>query len=424
MALNLINKNKNDNFVADFARSDIKKITIADVDLVVELKNGVFFVLVSAAIDAMDGNEEFLIFNSGSKVSLKELIQLVDNFSLENIPSPLGESLVAAVEPEKDKKNVEEDVKDVLEEGESSSDKSDGETQTSQGNLSSPPQNHDSSALSQAINSFSQHKKANLISESITQDLSEKLSLPPNSFTGEGKKNSTDIFDHKPMANLSGPLMYNVTGVRYESNIIYGGGGCSGSDIDGGAIAQSAPEYIYGTKQDDVIFADDASRLGNGFAKILSFRVSNVSRIESYTISGLPDYFTLDGGANNNGVWSAINYPLSNNGVVTLSNTLKYPSSDDDAFSDNSLFDLVVNIRAIDIYGFPVEFKRAGVAVIKDVYSANDLLLSSSSGDFAIVLPANGVSNYIYGDAGNDIIYGGLNKDTLDGGAGADRLAG
>ena len=405
-------------FKLPFNQADIAGISVSDVDLVVVLKNGEREVLLGGALDAMTENPPSVLFADGSTLATSKLLNLVSEFGTSAVASPLAVGGVSPVPAET--------PKDAPQEHQASSQTAQEAEQAD----STPPavaitQTSPADATSEALKSVSSQPHRPEIAQPFYESHPQQLILPPE------RAASTPVPVHSVgAAEVRGISLFNVVGVRQDGATLYGAGGDPATALNGSLEAQSAAEHLVGTSGNDVIYGDDAQRMGVGFAKAMQITVSNSASVNSYSVAGLPSGFSFEGGSvDANGVWH-LSVPASRtgssfDGTYEISSKLLYPNTlatDSTGFAQS--FVITIDVSVTDLSHQTVNFKKTATVIIKDVNTSSDLLVGSLGTDFTLILPAHGLSNVIDAGAGNDILYGSAANDTLDGGTGADLMVG
>ena len=222
---------------------------------------------------------------------------------------------------------------------------------------------------------------------------------------------------------------------------IMGTGGSARSASDPSPAAQAESEQIAGTSGVDVITGDDASKLGSGFARVLTLQLGAKSELTltSLLIHGLPTEWKIVGATQVGTDWQVDLTPdsMTGNKVVL---TVQYPVVADGSGAGDKTFDLSIDAKGTVPSG-DIEGNLTMPAIVRDVHSAADMAYSAS-GKEGVAFAAYGLGDVIhagagndtvdagvghdlvYGEAGNDKLDGGAGNDTLIGGAGADELIG
>lgn len=408
------------NFIVPFVRSDVAKVTLLDIDMVVTLVDGRHIVLVGAALAAMSAQPPSVGFSDGSLLLASQLLQMVAEFSTKAAESSLAsqmDSVATGVAPGADSPVM------------ASADQTEAETLPAEDTTPGqplPPNLSDS--VEEAMQAIAKQGGNALVQPNTTttpEDNSGKFTVPP-----ERPGSIPVVLDIVGPSEFRGVVLYNVTGQRQEGQTIYGSGGDAYTGSDASLEAQAAAEFIKGTSANDVLYGDDPQALGSGFAKLMALSVDNARKVDSFTIEGLADEFAFEGATKDAaGVWR-MDVPIEAkgadfDGTYEIINKILYPTDlavDSSGFAISNVFR--IELVATDLAGEVIRFSRTVTLVVKDVQSASDLLLGPQGSDFTLILPARGLPNIIEAGDGDDTMYGASARDVLDGGSGADLMVG
>ncbi|MCW5655261.1 calcium-binding protein [Hydrogenophaga sp.] len=418
-AVSVVNR-QGGQFKLAIGREDVGKVSVSDIDLVFVLKNGERVVLLGGALDAMSGQPPEIVFADGSVVSANLLLRQVPEFSasVSTPDSPL-----------------------TTPQSSQSPQESPGEQGATTPQVDPAAAPTDADAATAQLPVASQQDVVAQSLQAVEKQVSRAEAISPPSIAETAQPAQISAPPERPgsipvaIGFMGGSefrslALTNVTGQRQEGAALYGAGGDAISATDASARVQAAAEHLQGTAGNDVLYGDDPTRLGAGFAKMMTLTVGNSKSVNSYTITGMPDDFSFEGGTRDaSGVWHmevpATVTTENFEGTYAITNKLLYPTTlamDESGLAQS--FILSIDLVVTGYKGDSIHYTRTVTVMVKDVNTANDLLINSPDTHFTLVLPARGLSNVIEGGDGNDTLYGAMAHDTLDGGAGADVMAG
>jgi Ca2+-binding RTX toxin-like protein len=147
-------------------------------------------------------------------------------------------------------------------------------------------------------------------------------------------------------------------------------------------------------------------------------------------IEGFPDGFVVEGAVRVAGGWELLNPNLDARGNIRVNVT--YPVPSDDEFTLKIKLEANFDVTAKDENGQPLPvplqqfMKTEGEqkAVVRNVFSVEDLNYTDQDGDLVWVFANNPNGNRIFTGSGADTVTGGVASDAIDGGDGNDLLYG
>ena len=413
-------------FRLGISKAAVDKVVVSDVDLMLVMKNGQRVTLVGAAIDAISGQAMQVDFTD-VRSSASDLLKSVKEIGA----SPQATTAPFSTDSSRVFKSASIDL----------GPRRDGlglEPAPQQGNTA-PASNSQSGGgsggrndIDQALKAVAEAAKKSAVVAAVPTPnpaVAAAISAPVSNAPAPSAGVAPVVAGFPGSASFGSVSILNVTDTRTDGSTIYGAGGNAASGTDPRASLQAAAEQITGTAGNDIIYGDDPSRMGTGFAKVLQITVNSAKEVVSYSMTGLPAGFTFDGATLNGGTW-ILNVPTKIttalfDGTYVISNTLRYPS--DLALNGNGLattFTLNLTLTTTNLKGEAATYNKTIGVVVTDVKDVSNLLVASLGTDYTLVLPARGISNVISALGGDDVVYGGAANDVIDGGTGADTMTG
>jgi len=428
----------------DIARSDIVKVDIADVDVIVQTKSGEHYLLTGAGLAAMMQNPPTVNFKDGGITAEQLLgeVGAIKDVAL-SIPSPTtleekGKSdkdLQAALKQEHAKeKQLEHHVKEV-----------EVKLKAAQQNEHQHDQQESSQAHAAALTMDTEQAVENLVAQAqkIIDDGHlhdydfqpiHQFNPPPAAFASP--PGVSPPLSLVPIVTLyMGNVVGNTTSVSGGITTILGGGGAVGSDAAAQIGPRDAQQFsttvINGTSGNDLIYAE-GNVANNGtarttlYAKELSLNVAGYfTSLNDAVITGVPAGVTIVGATNNGGgTWTLPAATVQQQQTFTI----VYDSA---LVTAGTSFDAKVTVSGEttrhDTFSATQNFRFEYMAVTSTgqvtdpslIYNSADGILRS-----IYILPTLDQPNLITTGDGNDTVYGGQNNDTIIAGIGADSIVG
>ncbi|WP_076593944.1 beta strand repeat-containing protein [Herminiimonas arsenitoxidans] len=438
--IRVVTPDQSGNFQLKISQSDVAKIHIVDVDMVLYLNDGTKLVLAGGAIGAMDATV-MVDFSSG-RDSASHMLDQVGKIPLQKLDQPL----VLSTEP------VNSDGR-----GNGAEDAAYRQTEGAQ-DLASQAQ-----AANAALSAIS---KAMVQLANVVQANTTPVNNFKSNFDGQAAqqqplvKQVAEILPERPgkapQEFVIGPNepaiaihLVNTVGTTQIGDVLYGSGGSSGllSGTNTSNAAQIAPQIINAGNDVRTIYATGiAPAAGSNipadtFSKVLDVQITGDGKVQSLTVSGVPSGMSIVGATSlGGGVYQiAISPDTKNYGLELQYNTVP-PDAGAPIHQD---FKLTFSLSVVTADGVQ-SLTSVKQVVVKDATTANDLSYANPvTGESVFVLPAQGLSHivhagdnagttiygsnandFLYGGTGNDTIYGGKGNTYFEGGAGNDTLVG
>ena len=403
----------------DFASTDAKYVVL-DVDLVMMFPDGAKIILPGYAFGLVSGQESTTEFSDKSMDS-QQLFALVNDLHLldDNTMPSMGSSADAGQAAKADAPPPPQDPPNPPPPPPASP----SSKFTGVADFEKPPGDDDISNITQT---------------STATDVAPPSSGSPPSHTNTFTSNFTSNNVGTNNGNvLSASLSIKLLGVSGDitsplpsgGEVIRGAASVTAATTDDAFAVQQAAKTIVGTAGGSIIYADDPNQMPSGtFERLIDVTASlPVAGLvaQSVTITGLPSGFRI-----NNAVQEGSNWVLSlnpsdpNHFQLQLVYTLPGPNAVADATGVFSNFTLTALLTATSAAGATELFQGTQVFVIKDVMTADDVLIGGQNGAAAIyALNANPPGTSILGVGGDNTIYAGPGADTLDGGSGTNLVS-
>ncbi|MES2024967.1 MAG: hypothetical protein V4448_05365, partial [Pseudomonadota bacterium] len=438
--IRVVTPDQSGNFQLKISQSDVAKIHIVDVDMVLYLNDGTKLVLAGGAIGAMDATV-MVDFSSG-RDSASHMLDQVGKIPLQKLDQPL----VLSTEP------VNSDGR-----GNGAEDAAYRQTEGAQ-DLASQAQ-----AANAALSAIS---KAMVQLANVVQANTTPVNNFKSNFDGQAAqqqplvKQVAEILPERPgkapQEFVIGPNepaiaihLVNTVGTTQIGDVLYGSGGSSGllSGTNTSNAAQIAPQIINAGNDVRTIYATGiAPAAGSNipadtFSKVLDVQITGDGKVQSLTVSGVPSGMSIVGATSlGGGVYQiAVSPDTKNYGLELQYNTVP-PDAGAPIHQD---FKLTFSLSVVTADGVQ-SLTSVKQVVVKDATTANDLSYANPvTGESVFVLPAQGLSHivhagdnagttiygsnandFLYGGTGNDTIYGGKGNTYFEGGAGNDTLVG
>ncbi|MGE5475368.1 MAG: hypothetical protein ACM3Q1_01835 [Bacteroidales bacterium] len=474
----IVGTNDKGQFSVPTARSNIERVDVIDIDLVIQTKNGDRLILPGAAIEAMTGAPPAVHFTDGA-TSADALLAAVDKVQTPNTSIPAMTSLT-----EFDQKRTEGKKNRTADGSDKQADEAAQQAQAQQvAPLQMPGETTTDKLLSKADN--------------LMADLRNKAFDPAPPKVYEPPPATADAPGSQPQTSKI-PLYIsmsegNVVGVATDGSghIFYGSGGPPGSsNADGlptGDPLQYGAETLIGTAGADTFYADAFSRASgwrvNGatllnnsaayaaldketglapagtnfyYAKEFGINVAGyVRRIDTVTVTGLPSGVSIQGATGTSGgTWNVAPSDVIPNAQTLVMvydiNAMRALFNKDS--NGDGIFDYVDVYMSVNITGMgttPINVTKTFVVRFQDVDSSDDITnaipvhVSGKGGGWSdvYVMPTAGAPQVIVTYAGsynaaqtfaqnaataaatadgNNTVYGGNSADTILAGNGND----
>ena len=416
----------NGGFRVPVAEADIARVDVVDVDLVIQTKDGVRYILPGAGIEAMSDAPPVVTFNDGH-LDAAALLQQVGLVETPDVSIPVMSSMTEH-EPKDSSgpKNLHGDGPE-----QPTPDAVDNETVEAQADAQS-----DSAKVSPlaVASDTTVEKLVQEVTKEVNQ-LHDKAADPvpvepyePQAAAAPGVGAAPNPVSLTPLVVIS---LGNVVGVTGTSGTISGAGtsGATTSLDDLGVRdpGQFAGELITGSAADDVITADGAAVGGTGhFAKEMSIQISGYfTKLDTLTISGLPSDVSIDAAGavrNADGSWTLpITYITDETASFKLVYETHEAGTSGNAGGVYEDFDMTVTITGYT-RGEVFTSTTTLEVQVRDADSADDISVSNGDGQAIYILPAQGTPNEVNAGDGNDQITGGYGNDILRGEGGNDTI--
>ncbi len=416
----------NGGFRLPVAQADIARVDVVDVDLVIQTKGGVRYILPGAGIEAMSDAPPVVSFSDGN-LDAAHLMQQVGVVDTPNVSIPVMSSI------------TEHDAKDSSGpknlHGDGPEQPSPDATDTRTVEAQAEGQSSADKVSPLAVASDSTVEK--LVQEIGKQvdKLHDKAADPvpvepyePQAAAAPGVGAAPNPVSLTPLVVIS---LGNVVGATASGGTIDGAGASGATtsldDIGVRDEGQFASETIAGTSGNDVIVADGTAVGGTGhFAKEMSIQISGYfTKLDTLTITGLPaDVSIVAAGAvhNADGSWTLpITYITDETASFKLVYNTHETGTSGNASGVYEDFQMTVTITGYT-RGEVFTSTTTLEVQVRDASSAADISVGDSNGAAVYILPAQGTPNYVDAGDGDDTITGGYGNDTLIGGAGNDTI--
>lgn len=426
-------------------RGAVDRIDIVDVDMVITAKSGERMILPGAALDAMTATPPQVMFTDGA-VSSGELLGSVARVETPATSIPVMTSLTEFDQKRTEgKKNLTRDGSDQAQADESGA-------QTAQAQQVAPlPTNGGDGTVEKLL------EKAEAMDNAI-----RKAAFDPAPIQAyEPPAASSDTPGSQPVTSKI-PLYAslsegNVVGVQTDGATLYGAGGPSGSSTADGIQTRDALQYgketLTGTAGGDIIFADGFKQLTNGgntavayaaldtetgqaptgtafyYAKEVMLNVAGyIRRLDSITVSGLPDGISVEGGTSlGGGGWSI---PTASVVPTAKALTLVYDVTKMRALfatgATSTDLEMTVTIvgQGVEAINISKRFllRFQDVTAEADITANSPVYLTGADGGWTdiYVMPTASAPHLINAGEGDNTVYGGNSADTINAGSGDD----
>ena len=226
-----------------------------------------------------------------------------------------------------------------------------------------------------------------------------------------------------------GVVLLAETGTHLTNGVLFGSYGADGADTNPAASAQMAPEVITADIRGRVVNANDLG--GAAFIKVQQVSYTGSGNVTSLAISGLPAGYTIPGATPDaNGVYHID--PASHQVAGSPNHfdiPLQYALSDPSATTPvHDSFTLNLSVGVLD-GSKATTYTSSPTVVVGDALTAADLTALETGGT-TLALPAQGIGYQIHaigadtvtGGRSNDTIYAAGGGNDLDGGKGVNTL--
>lgn len=414
----------NGGFRVPVAQADIARVDVVDVDLVIQTKGGVRYILPGAGIEAMSDAPPVVSFSDGN-LDAAHLMQQVGLVDTPNVSIPVMSSITEHdAKDSSGPKNLHGDGPDTP-----TPDTVDAKTVEAQAEGQSSA---DAVSPLAVASDTTVEKLVQEISKEVAK-LHDKAADPvpvepyePQAAAAPGVGAAPNPVSLTPLVVIS---LGNVVGATSSGGTIDGAGASGATtsldDIGVRDEGQFASETITGTAGNDTIVADGAAVGGTGyFAKEMSIQISGYfTKLETLTISGLPaDVSIVATGAvhNADGSWTLpITYITDDTASFKLVYETHEAGTSGNASGVYEDFDMTVTITGYT-RGEVFTSTTTLEVQVRDADSADDISVSDGDGAAIYILPAQGTPNIVDAGDGDDTITGGYGNDTIVGGTGND----
>lgn len=430
--------------VLPIPRAAVDRVDVIDVDMVLTTKGGDRLILPGVALDAMTAAAPQVQFSDGA-LGAAELLSSVARVETPPTSVPVMTSLTEFDQKRTEgKKNLTQD----------------GAEQVDNVNEAGAQ-----SALAQQVAPLPTNGGDSSVSKLVEQAESMDLAIRKGAFDPapvkpyEPPPPAADIPGSQPVTSkiplYSSLSEGNVVGTRTTGAVIAGAGGPSGSSTADGIVARDALQYgretLTGTAGDDIILADGFHQLNNGgntqaaydlldketgaaptgtafyYAKEIMLNVAGyVRRLDSVTISGLPDGVSIQGATSlGGGAWSV---PVSSVVPTSKALVLVYDVTKiRDLYGGADSKDILMTVTIVGQGVEPLNVSRQFNLRFQDADAETDVTANSPiyiSGGWSdiYVMPTASAPHLINAGEGNNTIYAGNSADTINAGTGADLI--
>jgi Ca2+-binding RTX toxin-like protein len=481
----IIHTDKQGNYKLAFQKSDVAKIDLSDIDLIVRTKSGDVFVLPGAAYAAMGKTPPSISFSDGSTTAdqLLKAIGEVNDLTASKIYDSIDQKDVAEAINHRNDPNELAHLQETLKYAQNKLSLQEKEVLKAQSLLDAQDKEHaqtQEQIQKQAVELAK--AQAQIEAQAQAQEQSEQASIQKATIAVAHESHDvsaaryaekmaqildeihTKDFDYSPPSQyqpppqpFSGPpgvpaplsmtplvllSMGNVVGTLEDISVpgvtkLYGGGGADGSDALAGLGPRDALQFssatITGTAGNDVIYAE-GPLVGNAFpaidtdhyAKQFLLKIAGYfTQLNDIVFKGLPGYVSVSGATlRADGAWVLpSSYVTSRQSFELVYDKNAWRSSGTDHF------DLTIEISGMmrnNVFqsSDSFRFQFMDVTDASQVTNPNLICWLDSQTKQIYVLPTQDQPNIINHGNGDDIVYGGQNNDTITGGSGNNQIHG